>query len=54
MRQDLRAQDFLLPLVDVVDLLRGFVVFARGGFIEKQLAFGEPAGTKKTVELGGR
>ena len=32
----------------------GFVLFVGGGFIEQQLAFGEPAGAQETIERGSR
>ena len=32
----------------------GFVLLVRGGFVEKQLVFGESAGAQKAVERGGR
>jgi len=40
-------------LPDLVGELR-FVLFVRGGFVEQQLALGEPAGAQETIERGSR
>jgi len=32
----------------------GFILFARGRFVEQQLAFGEAAGAQEAIERGGR
>src|SRR6266853_1317554 len=40
-------------LPDLIGKL-GFVLFVGGGFVEQQLAFGEPASAQETIERGGR
>jgi hypothetical protein len=40
-------------LPDLIGKLR-FVLLVRGGFIEKELAFGEAAGAQETIERGSR
>ena len=42
--------------VGLPDLIgeRGFVLFMRGGFVEKELTFGEAASAQETIERGGR
>jgi len=40
-------------LPDLIGKLR-FVLSMRGGLIEQQLTFGEPAGTQETIQRGGR
>jgi hypothetical protein len=49
---DPRAEEHV-GLPDLVGELR-FVLFVRGGFVEQQLAFSEPAGAQETIERGSR
>jgi hypothetical protein len=47
-----RAEEHV-GLPDLVGELR-FVLLARGGFVEQQLALGKPAGAQETIERGSR